>query len=459
MEYIESTTFAEIQIDDTAKTVRTLTDEDVRMFAELTGDMSPAYFDSELARSEMFQQFVAHGMWIDTIISTSLTIKFPGPGTLYEKQNMEFYQPVAIGDEITVTMKVIAKDEKNNQVRFDCDCINQNGQAVAGGTIEAIAPTHKMTRIRAVSSFAQLPGTHHKKLIDQAQQSPPIRMGVIHPCDNNSFMGAIDSAAAGLIEPVFIGPIAKIQRIADETGVDLSKYTVISTEHSHESADKGVIMAKFGEVDALMKGSLGLNELLSAIRNKTTGISTQRYLSHVAVMDVPTYPRLLLITDAAVMVHPTLEEKVDMVQNAIDLAHALGTEMPKVAILSAVETVNPKIKATVDASALCKMADRRQITGGMLDGPLAIDNAISAEAAEIKGIVSQVAGYADILLAPDIEAGNMIAKQLGYLANAIFSGVVMGARVPIVLVSRADKSLSWMASSAICSLIIHHKKG
>jgi len=300
-------------------------------------------------------------------------------------------------------------------------------------------------------------GRHHQNLVKQAQGLPPIRTAVVHPVDEVSLLGAIKAAEAKLIVPVLVGPEQKIRAAAIEAKVDLSPYELVATEHSHAAAAKAVELAVGHKVEALMKGSLHTDEFMGAIVHEEK-LHTARRMSHVFVIDTPGYPRPLFVTDAALNMYPTLEDKVDIVQNAIDLAHALGLSLPKVAILSAVETVSPKIKSTLDAAALCKMADRRQITGGILDGPLAFDNAVSEEAAKTKGIVSPVAGKADILVVPDIEAGNMLAKQLEYLGGAEVSGIVVGARVPIILTSRADKTLARLSSCAVALLLARHRQ-
>ncbi len=281
---------------------------------------------------------------------------------------------------------------------------------------------------------------------------------IVHPCDRDSLLGALEAAKRKLIVPVLVGPEAKIRAVAAAEKVDLSLYRIVSTEHSHAAAEQAVAMARAGEVEALMKGSLHTDELMGAVVPSATGLRTARRISHVFVLDVPAYPRPLLVTDAAINIFPDLECKADIVQNAIELAQTLGIEQPKVAILSAVETINPKIQSTLDAAALCKMADRGQITGGLLDGPLAFDNAISEEAAKTKKIVSLVAGKADILLVPDLEAGNMVAKQLQYLAGADSAGIVLGTRVPIVLTSRADNVRTRLASAAVMALVAHAKR-
>lgn len=294
--------------------------------------------------------------------------------------------------------------------------------------------------------------------IRQAAQARPIRTVVVHPVDHNSLVGALDAAAQGLIEPVLVGPEARIRAAAAQEDLDLTGIEIVSTPHSHAAAETACDLVREARAEALMKGSLGTSELLSAVVHKTRGIRTERRLSHVFVFDVPSYHKPLVITDAAINVVPDLSIKRDIVQNAIEFCQVLGIEAPRVAILAAVEKVKPNMQSTLDAAALCKMADRGQITGGILDGPLAFDNAISREAAEDKHINSPVSGEADILLAPDLEAANMIAKQLVYLAGAQSAGIALGARVPIILTSRADKPLTRIASCALASHIVHQRE-
>ncbi len=353
----------------------------------------------------------------------------------------------------------MAKEIEEHQVSFDCHCDNQRGDMVISGSAKVIAPTTKVQRPRAILPEVHLHrhGAWYRHLHDLSSGLPPIRTAVVHPVDSNALLGAIEAAQANLIVPVLVGPAGKIHAVAAAQGVDLSPYTLVPTEHSHEAAEKAVAMARASEVDALMKGSLHTDELMHAVVAPGIGLSTARRMSHVFVMDVPAYPRPLFITDAALNIYPDLEAKRDIVQNAVDLAHVLGIETPRVAILSAVETVNPKLPSTLEAAALCKMADRGQITGGVVDGPLAFDNAVSPEAARTKGIISPVAGQADILVVPDLEAGNMLVKQLDYLADAQSAGIVLGARVPIVLTSRADSPLSHTVSCAIAVLLAQSK--
>jgi phosphate acetyltransferase len=297
----------------------------------------------------------------------------------------------------------------------------------------------------------------HLTLLDRTKGLPPLRTAVVHPCDEPSLTAAIDAQRCGLIEPVLVGPAARIQQVAGDAGIDLAGVVVEHAPHSHASAERAVEMVHRAKVEALMKGSLHTDELMGAVVARDTGLRTARRISHVFVMAVPSYERLLLVTDAAVNIEPCLEDKVDIVQNAIDLAHALGIPAPRVALLSAVETVTSKLRSTIDAAALCKMADRGQIAGGLLDGPLAFDNAVSLEAARTKGIVSEVAGRADILVAPDLESGNILAKQLEYFASAVAGGIVLGARVPVILSSRADSLESRVLSCGIAVLVRHHQ--
>jgi phosphate acetyltransferase len=292
----------------------------------------------------------------------------------------------------------------------------------------------------------------YERLLARAKTLPPVATAVAHPCDDSSLNGAVDAAHMGLIAPILVGPKARIEAVAGKAGIKLAGLEVVDTPHSHASAAEAVRLVREGRAECLMKGSLHTDELMGAVVSREGGLRTARRISHCFVMDVPTYTEALIVSDAAVNIAPTLEDKVDIVQNAIDLARALGLTDVRVAILSAMETVNPKVPSTIEAAALCKMADRGQITGGILDGPLALDNAISLEAAKIKRIESPVAGRANVLIVPDLEAGNMLAKSLSFLANADAAGIVLGARVPIILTSRADSVMTRLASCAVASL-------
>ncbi|MCB5196295.1 phosphate acetyltransferase [Deefgea salmonis] len=298
----------------------------------------------------------------------------------------------------------------------------------------------------------------YQNLITRCQALSPVATAVVHPCDESSLRGAVEAAEAGILLPILVGPRGKIAAVAAEFKLDISGFTLIDTPHSQAAAEMAVQLVHQGKASMLMKGSLHTDELMAAVVRTATGLRTARRISHAFIMDVPSLDRVIIITDAAINILPTLKDKVHIVQNAIDLAHALGFNAPKVAILSAMETVNPDIPSTVEAAALCKMADRQQITGAILDGPLALDNAINLQAAQIKKIDSPVAGMADILVAPDLESGNMLAKSLTFMAGADAAGIVLGARVPIILTSRADSLMTRLASCAVAALVAESQR-
>lgn len=454
---IQNRTFDEIQVGDFAQLVRTLRPEDIHLFAAMSGDVNPTHVDLEYARSGQFREVVGHSMWGSTLISTILGTEFPGPGTVYVSQGLHFWRPITIGDTLTITVTCREKFEHDHHIRLDCLAVNQDGLKVIDGVAEVLAPTEKVSRPRIVLPEVTISDRElrYRHLLSISSGLTPIPIAVAHPCDRESLLGPVQAARAGLVEPILVGPEARIRGVAEEHGIDLAGLRIVDTEHSHASAEAAVALCRDGGAEALMKGSLHTDEMMSeVIRHLRTG----RRISHVFLADVPSYPHPLMITDAAIIIEPTLTDKVDIIQNAIDLAHVLGLPDPKVAILSAVETVTPKIRSTIDAAALCKMADRGQIRGGLLDGPLAFDNAVSLVAAKTKGIRSAVAGQADILVVPDLESGNMVAKQLEYLANALMAGVVLGARVPIVLTSRADTAETRTASCAVVQLMAHKKR-
>jgi phosphate acetyltransferase len=298
----------------------------------------------------------------------------------------------------------------------------------------------------------------YQRLLARAKLLPPVVTVVAHPCDESSLSAAVEAAAIGLITPILVGPLARIVAVAKSCGLDISAFEIVDSPHSHASAAEAVRLVREGRAECLMKGSLHTDELMGCVVAREGGLRTARRVSHCFVMDVPTYAEVLIVSDAAVNIAPTLEEKVDIVQNAIDLAQALGVQEVRVAILSAMETVNPKVPSTIEAAALCKMADRGQITGAILDGPLALDNAINLRAAEIKHIKSPVAGRANVLIVPNLEAGNLLAKSLSFLADADAAGIVLGARVPIILTSRADSVTTRLASCAVASLVAQARR-
>ena len=459
MQYIENKTFDEIKVGDSAELTRTLKQGDIELFAVMSGDVNPAHVDADYAQSDMFHKVIAHGMWGGALISAVLGTELPGPGTIYLDQSLNFRKAVGLGDTVTVRITVTEKSTKHHHVTLRCLCVNQNGETVIEGQARVVAPTQKVRRPRVILPEVHLHerGARFEKLITATAPLAPVPTAVVHPCDTLSLEGALEAGKRGMIVPVLVGPRAKIEAAAAEAELDISGLEIVDVPHSHAAAERAVALAREGRVGMLMKGKLHTDELLAPVMDKNTGLRTERRMSHIFALDVPNYPKPLFISDAAINIFPDLNCKRDIVQNAINLALALGIDVPKVALLSAVETVTPSLPSTLDASALCKMADRGQIIGGMLDGPLAFDNAVSKAAAQAKGIQSQVAGDADILIVPDLEAGNMIAKQLIYLAGADAAGIVLGARIPIVLTSRADGVMSRLASAAMAQLFVHHQ--
>lgn len=456
-EWLENYPFEDIVVGQPARLVRTLTVADIQAFAAVSGDTNPAHLDPQYANATLFHGVIGHGMWGGALISTVLGTVFPGPGTIYLEQNLHFSRPIRVGDTLNVTVTCIAKHDDKKTVDLDCLLMNQKGERVLYGVAKVMAPTQKlrMPRIHAPHISLFDPEQRHANLLALGAKLAPVRCGVVHPCDADSLQGAIDAHRADLIQAVLIAPEKKLRAVALEAGIDLTGLEIIDVEHSHAAAEVAAQMAADKKLEALMKGSLHTDELIHAVVSQK-GLRTGRRMSHVFRFEAPMYPKPLYITDAALNIAPTLAEKADIVQNAILFAQIMGVAQPKVAILSAVETVNPSIPSTLDAAALCKMADRGQIKGGLLDGPLAFDNAVSTHAAEVKHIASAVAGQADILVAPDLESGNMMAKQLEYLAGASGSGVVLGARVPIALTSRADTATTRSASALLAKLIAHH---
>lgn len=451
---IENRTFDEIAIGETASLTRMLTEEDILLFAAVSGDVNPAHVDPPYAATDMFHRVIAHGMWGAGLISALLGTELPGPGAIYLGQSLRFARPVGLGDVVTASVTVVEKRAEHHIVVLDCRCVNQTGETVITGQAEVKAPTEKISRPRVALPDVRIARhDRFRALAERAAHGEAVVAAIVHPCSAEAITATADAAQAGFLQPILVGPQAKIHAAADEAGVDISGWRIVDTPHSHAAADQAVALVRSGDAAMLVKGSLHTDELMGAVVQAESGLRTGRRVSHVYVMDVPGYPRALLITDAAINIAPDLEEKADILRNAIDLAHVIGVERPNVAILAAVETVNPRMKTTLDAAALCKMADRGQIAGAEVDGPLALDNAISETAAKEKGIVSPVAGQADVLLVPDLEAGNLAAKQLTFLAGADAAGVVLGARVPIVLTSRADSVRTRLASCALGVLL------
>jgi phosphotransacetylase/acyl dehydratase len=451
--FIENRTFDEMTIGETAALRRTLTQSDIELFANVSGDVNPSHLDPAYADASLFHGIVAHGMLSGSLFSAVLGTLLPGPGTIYLGQDLKFRRPVKPGDALTVTVTVRAKNAEKKRVTLDCLCTNQDGETVITGAAEVVAPTEKVRRPRV--ALPEVSVVHHQALaalLARAAVLPPLPTAIVHPCDGDSLAGALKAGEAGFISPILVGPEARIRMVALAEGLDLTGIRIIDAPHSHAAAETAVGLARDGTVKSLMKGSLHTDELMHEVMRRENHLRTERRISHAYVMLIASSGKLLIVSDGAVNIAPGLTEKVDIVQNAIDLAIALGVAVPKVALLSAVETVTADIPSTLDAAALCKMADRGQIKGGVLDGPLAFDNAISTVAALTKGITSAVAGSPDILIVPNLEAGNMLAKQMIYSGVADAAGIVLGAAVPIILTSRADSIQTRLASCAVAVL-------
>jgi phosphotransacetylase len=394
-------------------------------------------------------------MWGTSLFSTIVGTQLPGAGAHICSVQADYHHPIVIDSEVTATVTVTSKNPEDGSLTLDCRCLDPNGGEFITATARVIAPTKKIREpIRRMPKVHLRRENRFSKLLDKAAALEAMPTAVVHPCSSDALVGPIRAAEHDLIKPILVGPEAKIRSVAEAEGLDIAPYPLVDVEHSHQAAERAVAMVRAGEADILMKGSLHTDELLQAVLKRDTGIRTERRLSHCFLLAVPTYARPFILTDAAINIAPDLMTKRDICQNAIDIARAMGIEEPKLAILAAVESVNPAMPATLDAAALCKMADRGQIKGAILDGPLAFDNAADEEAARTKGIVSPVAGKADILLVPDLEAGNMLAKQLIFMAHAEAAGIVAGAQVPIVLTSRADSVRTRLASCAVAALLV-----
>ena len=454
-QFIENRTFEELSPGDAASLSHTVSQRDIDLFATVTGDVNPAHVDPAYAATDMFHHVIIQGMWGAGLISAVLGTELPGPGTIYLGQDLRFTHPVSIGDTITATVTVREKKPAKGDVVLECVCTNQTGQTVIAGNAFVRAPTAKI-RVKRVRlpDVRVLRHDRMQAMMARAAAGAAIAAAVVYPVDAASLMAALDGAKAGLIVPILIGPATRIQAVAREVGADIGGLRLIDVADAADAAARAVALVRSGEAGLLMKGDLHTSDLMHAVVAPDTGLRTACRISHVYLMDVPDYPRPLLVTDAAINIAPDLMDKAGIVQNAINLAHAIGIPQPRVAILAAVETINDRMQSTLHAAALCKMADRGQITGALLDGPLAFDNAINEAAAAEKGIVSPVAGRADILLVPDLEAGNMLAKQLTFMAGAEAAGLVLGARVPIILTSRADSSGTRLASCALAVLMV-----
>ena len=452
--FIESKTYEEISIGDTARTEHVLTEDDAMAFASISG------FHSMLNQDELLERAggvppTGPNMWCASLVSGLFSMNIPGPGCTLTHIALNFKNRIHVGDRILVHVQVTAKDDATKIISFDCQAANAAGLPIFSGSASLLAPPtrQRWSTLPVPQLIVNEPYRRYQGLIARANTRPPVRTAIAWPCDEVSLGGAVQAFKDKLIEPILVGDEARIRSLAASLQLDLAGIQIVDVSDSRAAALRAVELARKSEVQMLMKGSLHTDELMSAVVSREGGLRTGRRISHVFALDVPSYHKTLFVTDAAVNIQPDLETKISILQNAIDMMVTLEVVNPKVAILSAVESVNPAIPSTLDAAALCKMVDRGQITGAIVDGPLAFDNAISSDAARIKKIKSQVAGDPDLLMVPNLEAGNILFKQLQYLAGALAAGVVVGAKVPIVLTSRADGELARMASCALGVLL------
>jgi phosphotransacetylase len=453
--FIENKTYDEISVGDAARTEHVLTTEDAMAWASISGFSSILDSDELIDRAVSSMLPTGPNMWCASLISGLFATSLPGPGCSLTNVSLAFHNLIRIGERIFVKVQVTAKDNSTKSVTFDCEASNSAGASIFSGTAQLIAPLEKLrlSTLPVPQLIVNHPYRHYRGLISRASSMPAVKTAIVWPCDELSLGGAIQASKEGLIVPVLVGCESTIRNIAETMQLDLGGIQIVDIDDRGAAAVRAVEMARKSEVQMLMKGSLQTEELMNAVVSREGGMRTGRRISHIFALDVPSYHKTLFVTDAAMNFQPDLETKIDILQNAIDMMLTLEVVNPKVAILSAVESVNPGIPSTLDAAALCKMVDRGQITGAIVDGPLAFDNAISSDAARIKNIKSPVAGDPDLLMVPNLEAGNILFKELQYLAGAVAAGVVVGAKVPIVLTGRADGELARTVSCALGVLL------
>ncbi len=454
---VRNTTWAELKVGDTASIERTCSVQDLILFAHVSGNLNPLMLPPA-GSAATNADLLAPSMWVGSLVSAVLGNILPGPGTLYRAQDLRFLGRVHVGDRVTVT--VVCREKRETPVAvFDTQIVNAVGQIVCVGTAEIEAPAvSQVTESRDLPALIVDSVDHFGALVARAAKLPPLKTAIVCPDDHNSLGGALLSARRGLIEPILIGDPERIKAAAKALDADLSGIAIEPIVDPHQAAARAVAMVLEGRVAAVMKGNLHSDILLGEVVKKDGGLRTQRRISHVFALDVPTLDEILYISDAAINIAPDLMTKVDIVQNAVDLARACGLDQPRVGILSAIETINPAIPSTLDAAVLSKMAERGQIRGAIVDGPLAMDNAIDIEAARTKGIASLVAGHANVLIVPNLESGNMLAKELTFIARAEAAGLVLGARVPVMLTSRADNDRARLASCALAQLYQYYRR-
>jgi phosphate butyryltransferase len=451
---IENRPVAELRVGDRAEMTRLVTADDLYVFASASGNHNPMHLPNHDNDGDgVPDQAVSPGMFLAALISAVLGMKLPGPGTLYRAQTLEFHDRAVAGDELVVAVEVSAIDGDGTVTLRTEVRRPRDGAVLVTGEARVAAPATK----RVFEDF-NVPGLvvqrhrHFEALLERARPLPPLVTAVVAPEEANSLGGAVKAAQESIITPILIGDPGKIAAAAGEIGADLSAFEVIAEADHGLAARMACDLVNAGRAGAVMKGHLHTDDLLRPMLDKAAGLRVGRRFTHVFVMDVPGVDTPILVTDAAINIAPDLPTKVDIVQNAIDLAISIGIDQPRVGVLSAVETVNPAIPSSVDAALLSKMADRGQIRGGLVDGPLAMDNAVDLAAARTKGLKGDVAGRANVLVVPAIDAGNMLAKQLAYLSHAEGAGLVLGARVPVILNSRSDSAMSRLASCAVAAL-------
>jgi phosphate butyryltransferase len=444
--------FSELAVGETATITRVVTPDDLYVFASVSGNLNPANLPASAGPDG--GNPAAPSMWIGSLFSAVLGNVLPGPGTLYQGQTLRFHDRARIGDTLTVSVTV---RELHPPATVELETrVERDGTLICDGVAQVRAPLERQTAdLSALPTLTVARHRHAERLMAACTPLPALPTAVVAPEEETALLGAIAGARRGLIVPILIGNTARIRAVAEAHGADISDYELIDRPSHDAAAARAVELVHSGQALAVMKGHLHTDELMRHVVKSQGGLRTSRRISHVFVMDAPTLPELVLVTDAAINIAPSLEDKVDIVQNAIDLAIALGIVRPKVGILAAVETVNPRMPSTLDAAALSKMSERGQIQGGIVDGPLAMDNAVSLEAAKTKGLTSLVAGRADILVAPNLEAGNILAKQLTYASQAEGAGLVLGTKVPVLLTSRADDERARMFSCAVAALYAH----
>ncbi len=454
---IRNKTWAELKVGDSASIERSCSVQDLFLFAHVSGNVNPLMLPSAEGSPEKSQP-VAPSMWVGSLVSAVLGNILPGPGTLYRAQDLRFLRRVHVGDKVKVT--VVCREKMEEPIAlFDTKIEDVYGNVVCEGTAEIDAPgVTQIIEERDLPTLIVDTVDHFAKLIALAAKLPPLKTAVVCPEDHNSLSGVLLSAKNGLIEPILVGDPARIQSAAKDLEADISALTLVAISDPHAAAARAVAMVLEGKANAVMKGAIHSDALLEAVVKKDGGLRMHGRISHVFALDVPSLDEILYISDAAINIAPDLMTKVDIVQNAVDLARACGLDRPRVGILSAVETINPAIPSTLDAAVLSKMAERGQIRGAVVDGPLAMDNAIDMEAARTKGIASLVAGQANVLIVPNLEAGNMLAKELTFVARAEAAGLVLGAKAPVMLTSRADNDRARLASCALAQLYEYYRR-